>query len=277
MSFLSRFTGMLESGRARQARLWPCPSYSIDGEPHFLFIITPPYSGSTALAQLLNSCHGSCFLQSRAEGQWLIPGLCAADRWDPETCVNWTSVRAVWLRRVQLVRELVQDVDLVIEKSPPNMVRMQELVETFPRHTLMAFNRNPFAYCSSLTYRDHDPIAMGQDDRLKTFQLVAESWMARSRWIIKWIEEWDMIHFTYEDFCFDPSACIERLAEQIPILETVDTEKSIKVKDYQAQRIENQNDRQIERLNQEEIACISDVLNADPAVSEYFGYSSSIS
>ena len=35
---------------------WPTPNYStLVSDPTFLFIITPPFSGSTALAQVLNS------------------------------------------------------------------------------------------------------------------------------------------------------------------------------------------------------------------------------
>ena len=70
---------------------WPVPEHGIKEEPFFLFIITPPRSGSTALAQILNSAQETTFLNKRGEGQWLIPGLCEADRWNPDTFVNTHS------------------------------------------------------------------------------------------------------------------------------------------------------------------------------------------
>ena len=85
------------------------------------------------------------------------PRKCEADRWDREKVVTWESVRSVWLERAELIKSLVQDVDLIIEKSPPNLVRIDQLIAHFPNHSLVAFNRNPYAICSSIFYRNHDP------------------------------------------------------------------------------------------------------------------------
>lgn len=271
-TYFSSLMRMFERDRQRHARLWPRPEHSLADEPHFLFILTPPYSGSTALAQVLNTCPGTAFLQSRAEGQWLIPGMCTADRWDAGKYIDWESVRSVWLHRVQFVRELVQDVDLVIEKSPPNLVRTGKLIETFPNHTLLAFNRNPFAYCSSLVYRDYQPVSMTPDERVDTFRRVAEGWLTRSIWIRKWIDELDIVHFTYEEFCRNPASCVARISRQAPVFQGVNVDKPIKVKDYRVQRIENQNVRQLARLKPEEISCIADVLRTNVDIVEYFGY-----
>ncbi len=53
---------------SNNSKIWPHPKYRHDDEPHFLFIITPPRSGSTAIAQLLNTCDSAMFLQLRGEG-----------------------------------------------------------------------------------------------------------------------------------------------------------------------------------------------------------------
>lgn len=121
---------------------WPVPKFDKSNEPHFLFIITSPYSGSTALSELLNSSHRTMILQERGEGQWLIPGLCEEDRWNPDKKVNYESVKAVWLNRFQSVQRLVQHVDVVIEKSPPNMMRIEELSSQFRNYSFIANNRN---------------------------------------------------------------------------------------------------------------------------------------
>ena len=66
-------------------------------------------------------------LQPRGEGQWLVSGLCEKDRWNPEKEVNYLSVKATWLNVYQQVSRLTKNVDVVIEKSLPNMMRIEQL------------------------------------------------------------------------------------------------------------------------------------------------------
>jgi len=259
--------------RPASTERWPCPTVKIKDDPHFLFIITPPYSGSTALAQLLNSCHTSAFLQKRAEGQWLIPGMCEKGRWDRGKYIDWNSVRAVWHQRINLLRESDQNLDLIIEKSPPNTVRIDHLINAFPNSTLMAFNRNPYANCASILHRRHEQAAKSSADHIILVKSKAERWLFRSRWIRKWITEMDVVNFTYEEFCSDPAACISRLYEYIPSLRTVDVDATIKVKDYEKQKLANQNTRQIAGLNRQVIDAISEVLDSDIELVTFFGYS----
>ena len=61
---------------------WPKPNFVAEDRPHVLFILAPPYTGSTAIATLLNSSTRTMLLHEQGEGQWLIPGLCAEDRWN---------------------------------------------------------------------------------------------------------------------------------------------------------------------------------------------------
>lgn len=251
---------------------WPCPKHNVEKEPHFLFIITPPYSGSTAFAQILNSSHGTAFLQKKGEGHWLIPGMCEADRWDRKKAINWKSVRSVWLERVELIQSLVQDIELIIEKSPPNLVRIDQLVEIFPKHSLVGFNRNPYANCSSILFRNYDPKNHSKKENIKTISLLADRWLVRSRWIKKWIDEMRLTYLTYEKFCADPASCVSELAANIPTLKTVDINKHIKVKDYKIQGIVNFNATQISKLTKEQVDAISGVLKKDLKIVSFFGY-----
>ena len=80
---------------------WPLPLYDNNIQPHFFFLVTPPYSGSTAIAKILETSHKIMALHSNAEGQWIVPGLCEKDRWDPDKKINYESVKAVWLNTFQ--------------------------------------------------------------------------------------------------------------------------------------------------------------------------------
>lgn len=260
------------AGRISRKNEWPCPKFNISEEPHFLFVITPPYSGSTALAQILNSSQGTALLHPRAEGQWLIPGLCQSDRWNPEKRVNWKSVRAVWLQRVQLINELVSNISLIVEKSPPNMVRVDKLTEIFPNHSLAAFNRDPYASCSSILFRNHDPMNKREEERIQIISEIAETWLVRSGWVKKLIEERQVTNFTYEQFCSDPANCVFKIAEEISVLKTVDVSIPIKVKDYEMQGITNMNAEQVSKLSQIEKDTITRVVTKDLDLVSFFGY-----
>ncbi|MGZ8435217.1 MAG: sulfotransferase family protein [Candidatus Binatia bacterium] len=254
---------------------WPTPTDSpLVSDPTFIFIITPPYSGSTALAQVLNSAHRSTLIQKRGEGQWLVPGMCQADRWNPDKYIDWKSVKAVWSSRIRFIEEHVGKVNVVIEKSPPNLVRTDRLLETFPKHKIVAFNRNPYASCASVLYRVHDGRDKSKDERTEIIRRLAATWVFRSGWLKKQIETYSPIHFTYENFCNDPEAAVKRITDDFPELIGIDTTRAIKVKDYRLQGISNQNERQIGNLSESERSVIGAALRSHEELLQFFGYTS---
>ena len=254
---------------------WPTPTHlPLVSEPTFLFIITPPYSGSTALTQVLNSAHHSTLLQKRGEGQWLVPGMCQADRWNPDKYIDWKSVKAVWSSKIRFIEEHVGKINVVIEKSPPNLVRTDRLLETFPKHKMVAFNRNPYASCASILYRVHDGKNKSNDERLEIIRRLAATWAFRSAWLKKQIDTYSPIHFTYENFCNDPEGIVKNITDQFSELIGIDTTRAIKVKDYQLQGISNQNERQIGNLSESERSVIGEALSSHEDLLQFFGYTS---
>lgn len=251
---------------------WPKPGYDENNQPRFLFILTPPYSGSTALAELLNSSHRTMFLQDRAEGQWLVPGMCEDDRWDPEKKIDWNSVEATWLSKFQEIQGLVKNVDIVIEKSPPNMLRIKQLTSIFPNHSLLAFNRNPYANCASIMYRNYEPNNKSPDERHQILQLLARSWIERSTLIRRLVLELNITMFTYEEFCSDISGCIKKIDLPSDAIDSINIEAIVKVKDYGPQQIISQNERQVANLTMPEIALLTDILANEPDLLSFFGY-----
>ncbi|HET7625136.1 MAG TPA: sulfotransferase [Verrucomicrobiae bacterium] len=265
----------VEKMQALMADDWPKPQYPpLLEDPVFLFILTPPHSGSTALAQVLNSGFTSTLLEERAEGQWLVPGLCQKDRWNPNKYVDWESVRAVWFSRLSFIERLVGSRNVVIEKSPPNMIRAETLLRAFPRHKVVVFNRNPYACCASILYRKHKPVEISRDKRLETLKTVAVLWALRSDLLKTHVETFSPVSFTYEAFCKDPDNKVQEVIAQVPELRGIDTKRKIRVKDYKPQGIFNQNERQIGNLSHEERKSIGEVLRPYEAVLRFFGYTS---
>jgi hypothetical protein len=59
---------LLASVTARTRPKWPIPRYDEKDQPHFLFIITPPESGSTAIAKFLDSSPRTMTLTRMGKG-----------------------------------------------------------------------------------------------------------------------------------------------------------------------------------------------------------------
>ena len=251
---------------------WPLLQYDDKIQPHFLFIITPPCSGSTAIAKLLDSSLRTMTLTNDAEGQWLVPGLCEKDRWKPDKEVDYASVKAVWLNAFQNEKRLNPHIDVVIEKSPPNMVRIDKISSQFSKYSFVANNRNPYANCASILYRRHDAEKISSIQRQAILEQLAQDWLMRSYIIKQLIVENEIPLLTYEEFCKNPSSILDVLELPEGVSETIDFKSKVKVKDYKIQSISNQNERQISNLNDEEIECIGYVLKSDNNLMEFFGY-----
>jgi hypothetical protein len=254
---------------------WPQIHFApLAKEPTFLFLFTPPYSGSTALAKILNSAHGSMALNGNCEGQWLVPGMCKLDRWKPEKHIEWSSVRSVWLSKVRMVEDLVGRIDLVIEKSPPNLVRSSQLLENFPNHEIIVFNRNPYANCASILFRHHDPENKSEEQRIKIVEGLAKQWAFRSAYAKKIIDLHDPVAFTYEEFCSDIASTMNATVERISLLNGINPDIEVKIKDYAPQKISDQNKRQIAKLSERELEVIGQTLKENESLLNSFGYTS---
>lgn len=251
---------------------WPSPKFDENDQPHFLFIITPPYSGSTALSELLNTSHRTMLLHPRGEGQWLVPGLCEGGRWNPDKEVNYLSVKATWLSTYQKVNRLTKNVDVVIEKSPPNIMRMEKLSSQFRDYSFLANNRDPYANCSSILYRNHDAKNLSPNKRKEILGNIAKQWIKRSFRIKELMHSLNSPLLTYEEFCSNPSSVINFLNTPSGVSESINPEGMVKVKDYNPQPISNQNERQISKLTAEEVEHISTILKTNSKLLEFFGY-----
>lgn len=132
---------------------WPIINNLKSIEPCFVFLLTLPYTGSTAIAKIFLTSNLFDSLTDNAEGQWLIPALTSSDRWDENKYINTESLRSVWVEKCQILMNK-KKINFFIEKSPPNLVRIDLIQKIFPNNILIANNRNPYASISSALYRE---------------------------------------------------------------------------------------------------------------------------
>jgi len=242
---------------------------------HFVFILCMAYSGSTVLAKVLNSARNSMILHPIAEGQYLVPGMRGVDRRDPNKRIEWDSVKTTWLSRVNMVESLAGKIDVVIEKSPPHIFRLDQLVTAFPNNSLITFNRNPYARSASHLYRMHASLhKLGTEGRLDRLRKGVHNWIDVSTQIKKWADKEQTVNLTYEQFCQDPQLEVSKIMDSIPHLQGIDVDVPVKVKDYPPQTISNQNRRQVARLSEQEKCMIGEELSGYEDLLQFFGYTS---
>ncbi len=251
--------------------IWPKARYSLESNPKFLFLLTPPYAGSTVLAKILNTASNSMILRKDAEGQWLVPEM-VNDRWNPEKYIDWESVKSVWLSTYELINTHVEGLNLIIEKSPPNLLRAEQLHREFSNSSFLCFNRNPYANCSSSFHRHHRDRELSKDKRIIKIKKAAKKWLVLSKYLKDSIDQLNLAYFTYEQFCEETASCLQKVIDICPEIQSVDIEAEVQVKDYDKQGIVNQNQRQIELLDSEDIATISSVISEDEKLLKFFGY-----
>ena len=250
------------------------PDFDSNDQPHFIFLLTPPNSGSTAIVELMNSSHKSMLLQPNGEGQWLIPQLCAEDRWNEEKKVNFESIKAVWLNKYQSAKKNDKNIDFVIEKSPPNMVRFGKITASFENYSALINNRDPYANISSMFHRYHKPKQSSGSGRERVLTSLAKGWLSRSQILMELSEKFGIEKISYEDFCANPNRLKDIKSLPDSLVDSIDFEVKVKVKDYELQGISNQNECQVSKLTVEDKLVITKVLTEDEAVPSYFGYSS---
>ena len=241
-------------------------------QPHFFFLVTPPYTGSTAIAKIIATSERTMLLSPNGEGQWIVPGLCEKDRWDPNKKVNYESVKAVWLSTFQEQNKLNPHIDVVIEKSPPNLIRIEQLSSLFSNCSFLANNRDPYAHCASILYRSDGVKSFSTTKRMSDLNKIARQWIVMSNKLKEFISKNEINLLTYEQFCQNPTLILEMLNLPEGVASTIDVNAKVKVKDYEAQPISNQNARQISKLSNAEIEGISVVLESERALLEFYGY-----
>lgn len=244
----------------------------------WLFVATLPNSGSTALANILDSAPRAIKLTRTAEGQWLVPQMRGTRRWDPRHRLDLDLVRAVWLDRALKVSGAAPR--LVIEKSPPNLSRFRNLVAAFrgmPTH-VVRFSRDPYAVCASWSKR-YGPRALSQDwghsgalDGEEGFYRALGGLCGQRMALLADLGDISDVDIAYEALTDDPRGSLDRLVAAVPMLEGADPAATVEVKDYAPQALRNMNEAQIAKLTAAQIDAITEGLAPNAAAVEALGY-----
>ena len=225
-----------------------------------LFVLCPPFSGSTVLWQLLGTSPATSLLPD--EGQFVAGAReqLRRDPWNESVVIDWPRVRSVWREHWDL------SAPLLVEKSPPNLIRAEAIARHFAPLRFVIMVRGPFTHAESL---------------MRRWQLPAD---AAARFVVECLarQHRNRVRFpasvvlTYEHLVADPVAVAAGLTSAIPALGRLDTNAAFTVHTphgIDTGPITSFDDDKIDRLRSADVAALEAVFSEFAWVLERWDYS----
>ena len=203
--------------------------------PSHLFVLCPPYSGSTILWKLLATSNNVSSMPS--EGQFLpeLESVMRDKPWVRDNPLPWEEIRRVWQSYWDM------DKPVLLEKSPPNIIRAAEIAQHFQPVKFVIMVRNPYAHSEGLMRRNN-----WTAERAARFSMMCLRTQLENRESLD-----DTLVLTYETLVADPVAACDELAQFMPDLADMDPQAS-----FEVHSVDGVVDRQITDLNRKKIATL---------------------
>lgn len=234
----------------------------------FVFLLASSLSGTSMIKELFETSEAvSTFLYQgkfrTGEGQFLdrTQNILGVDnRWNPDLKFDWQLIKKIFIDYWDLEKPIL------FEKSPPNLLRAEEIEKVFiPAYFLISI-RNPYAQIEGLCRRKWFPSPTA----------AAEYWVKCAKYQIKNLSTLkNKIFFTYEDLTDNTDQVLKKIKKFLPELGTLNKEKVFKshnITGRPIQGIVNLNSQKIKLLTAETIKKINQVLSLNEDLLKYFGY-----
>lgn len=234
-------------------------------EHKFLFILTPPYCGSTLLNQILStsdnlSCNNHLGVR---EGQLLpeVKDIMFYNKgWHEDVSYPWEKIKKVWMKYWDQRKTILMD------KSNTNIMRVGAIKEVFDNIVFLAMVRNPYAQVEGIIRRNNATTEYAAAFALKCLRYQKENKES----------EKNILFLSYEDLCDNKDESIEKIQDFIPELGTVNSDIEFSAHNFKTKgkmKIQNLNDEKINKLSFEQIKIINSYFKKDEKLLNYFGYS----
>ncbi|MFL2574425.1 MAG: sulfotransferase [Flavobacteriales bacterium] len=230
----------------------------------YLFILSPPFCGSTLLTEIIStsknvSCNNNIGLR---EGQHLPRAhnlLFTEDRWDPNKEIDWNKIKKLWGKYWDRSKEVL------LEKSPPNICRANNIDKVFNNSKYICLTRNPYAQIQSNIRRYNTDI-----------ELATEKYISYLKFQKKNIETLkNTLVVSYEELADNPSKTKEKISVFLPLLEDIKTNLRFNAHNMHQKKqmgITNLNQESIKALSNAQINSINTILNKEEDLINYFNY-----
>ncbi|MDE0950541.1 MAG: sulfotransferase [Halioglobus sp.] len=225
----------------------------------YLFVLCPPYSGSTLLWKLISTSNNVSALPSEGQSLPELKTLMRGKPWDAAQVLPWPEIKAVW--------ETYWDKGkpVLLEKSPPNLIRVDDILAHFQPVKFVVMVRNPYAHAEGLIRRNDMKLK-----RAANFSMMClRTQMANVRKLD------DVLVLTYESLVEDPVKACQQLAAFMPHLDDIDPAASFEVHSIDGtleRPITDLNAKKIASLDADTIAAMNEVFVQHEQTFEDWGY-----
>ncbi|MDY6781435.1 MAG: sulfotransferase [Cyanobacteriota bacterium] len=225
----------------------------------YVFILCPPYSGSTLLWKLVSTSDAVSSLPK--EGQFLpeVRKVMRRDPWNSNEQFPWETIKEVWNKYWDPSKPLL------LEKSPPNIIRTREIIEHFSPIYFLLMVRNPYAHCESLMRRNKVNAEEAAEFTLRCMRQQAEN-----------VANLDVsLAFTYEALVQNPKLIAEKIQSFIPQIGELQYDKKFETRaidGIQSRKIVDFNQKKIDNLSLSDLDKINRALGENKDIMEYWGY-----
>lgn len=202
----------------------------------YLFVLCPPYSGSTLLWKLLGTSQNVSTLPD--EGQFLpeLADIMRDKPWDPGQILPWPEIKAVWESYWDMGKPVL------LEKSPPNLIRTRDILAHFQPVKFVVMVRNPYAQSEGLMRRNQWTVK-----RAANFSMMCLRTQLRNARDLD-----NALVLTYESLVQNPMQVCRQLVQFMPQLDDMDHAAS-----FEVHSIDGSLNRPITDLNAKKIAALS--------------------
>ena len=224
----------------------------------YIFLLCPPYSGSTVLWKLLSTSNAVSSLPS--EGQFIpeVKEVMRQDPWNSDVKLPWKKIKEVWDRYWD------QDKPLLLEKSPPHIIRTSEIVEHFSPIYFLLMIRNPYAHCEGLIRRNRNA-KKAAEFTVRCMRQQAENADTLN----------NTLCFTYEELVKNPEFISRKIRSFLPEIGELKHTQKFKVHSIDGvleRELTNLNNKKINNLSVNDLKQINKVLKENADIMDYWGY-----
>jgi len=181
-----------------------------------------------------------------------------ARRWSESYEYPWEQIRRVWMAYWEHSKPLL------LEKSPPNLIRGRRIAEYFSPVRFIALMRDPYIQCEALMRRDKLTSRQAAERTLQCLRHQRRNLLGLR----------DIIVIRYEDLVRDPAGTATRLLRFLPELQHVDVNQTFSAHNQanKALPIVDMNMGKIERMSSRDRRVVTDVFMPHESLLEGFGY-----
>lgn len=233
-------------------------------EHQYLFILSPPFCGSTLLNQIIStsnnvSCNNNI---GTREGQTLpevIEVMFNNNRWNENAKLPWQKIKKIWRKYWELSKPILLD------KSIPNIMRANKLKEVFSPISFICIVRSPYAQCEGIIRRTGKSAEIAAKFTIDCLRYQKENIESQKK----------LLFFTYEELCDNKDKVISDIINFIPELEDININKKFKAHNFKttkSMQITNLNKEKIKNLSKGDLEVINKCFDQEKELLKYFNY-----